>query len=190
MPKKKKTSKKKNGDKTKKKKESLRIVSTIAPSSENKKSGLERDMDEVDLERFSEFITPISKKSSVPSLDVVVPIRKLEEVTPVRNDSKKEEKEMVSYGSNIGNAYADSGAYVSDSGRKYGGGADGKVNIGNDDIDLGKRKDFIKSDARDFISPELRDQKDDYQSNRDRAYNAGQPNSINRKDLGDKGHKF
>jgi len=108
----------------------------------------------------------------------------------VRNSSKKEENENVSYDSNTKNAYSNDDSYASSSGRKYGGGADGNVTVKHSEVEVGKRDDFVKVDGRDFISPELRNQNDDYSTARDRAYNPDPVDSINKKDLGRKRDKF
>tara|TARA_Y100000310_G_C20676853_1_gene813582 strand:+ start:1264 stop:1845 length:582 start_codon:yes stop_codon:yes gene_type:complete len=156
----------------KKKKASLRIISTISPASSRVKSGLERDIAEVDLERFSEFIAPVTLGESVTSLDQETSIKNLEEVPEVRVDEGKENEEGVSYETNVGNAYADSGNYVSDSERGYES-TGGDVKVANvEESDLTRRRDF-RTGGSNFVSPELKGREDDdYVTKNAKAYSS------------------
>jgi len=187
---KKKVRKKKDGGKvknkplkkvSKKKRASLRVLSTITPSSPvsvgSGRSGLEEDIKEVDFDKFSEFVSTGSGSTlgdSVTSLEVEAPVRNLEEIPAVqRSDADEGDKEDVSYEVKVGNVYADSGAYVSDSERTYTG-TGGEVKASEvSEVDFTRRNDFTSVDARDFVSPELRDQKDDdYVTRGARAYSS------------------
>lgn len=190
MPKKKTSVKKEDKNKEEKKdKKSLRIVSTIAPKSESHKSGLERNMEEIDLEKFSEFIIPTAVGDNVPSLDIISPIRNLETL-PIAEDPRKDESDVVSYGVNTSSAYADSGNYVSDSERKYGDSGGDANASGSSRDELVRDRDILDKSSGDFASPELKNNRSDYSSSKDRDYNSGARSSISKKDLGRKREKF
>ena len=181
MQKKKKSLGKSKEEKAKKKeKKSLRVDSTIAPKSDRVKSGLEREIEEIELERFSQFITPISlNKDNVPILEVVSPIRNLEDIDPVQ-DSRKDEKESISYDTNTRNSYASEG-YVSSAEKKYRS-ADTSDRVAKGaDVSSLKNRDVVSVNTMEFITPELRNQNDDYVTKQARAYNSSNENIEKKK---------
>tara|TARA_Y100000034_G_C6875877_1_gene400541 strand:+ start:764 stop:1351 length:588 start_codon:yes stop_codon:yes gene_type:complete len=157
--------------KDKKKKSSLRVVNTISPVSVSTgKSGLERDIEEVDLERFSEFV---SLGDSATSLEQEAPVANLEEVPDVPIENEEKNEEGISYETNVSNAYADSGAYASNTERSYESTGGGMKGVNVDEMDLSRRNDFVEGNVPVFVGPEMRDQKnDDYNTRGDRAYSS------------------
>jgi hypothetical protein len=156
----------------KKKKASLRIINTISPTHITAgKSRLEKDIEEVDLEKFSEFV---SLGNSTTSLEQEEPIANLEEVPNISTENEEKNEEGISYETNTGNAYTDGGTYASTAERGYEstGGDAHAANI--NETDLNRRNDFTEGNVPNFVSPESRDQKnnDDYNTQGSRTYSS------------------